>query len=295
MKIVQQCLFLILWLPVFCQAAQAVTRHTVIDDQGNQVAFSAPPQRVISLAPNLTELVFAAGMGGHLVAVSAYSDYPRQARLLKQIGDAYRLDWEKLIAFRPDLLLAWGSGLSAQDRAKLEKLKLKVLILEPRSLKDIPRILRLLGRISGNRVQADASATVFERELRDLRMKYAERDPVRVYFQIAAYPMLTVNEDHIISDVLRLCGGENVFGALFQLTPVISSEALIKENPEMLLAAVSTHEQEEAVEGMWRGLPLQAARQGRMAFITADLISRSAPRILWGARQVCEQIESARH
>jgi iron complex transport system substrate-binding protein len=282
-------------LLLFCVTSQATTPFTVTDASGTQVVFATPPQRIISLAPNLTELAYAAGMGSHMVAVTAYSDYPQQAKQLPQIGDAFRLDWERLVALKPDLVLAWGSGLSSHDRATFQKLNLKVLVLEPRRLDDIPNVLRLLGRIVGDETVAEPAAYAFVEQLDTLRLQYAGRAKVRAYFQIAAAPLLTVNDAHIISDVLRLCGAQNVFAAVPLLTPAISNEALVKENPQVMVAVAGTHEQEEEIKRIWRGLPLIAVRQGRMAFIQPDLISRSTPRILLGAKRICEQIESARH
>lgn len=283
--------FCLLWL---CITAQAATPFTVTDVSGAQITFVTPPQRIISLAPNLTELAYAAGMGGRMVAVTAYSDYPQQAKQLPQVGDAFRLDWERLVALKPDLVLAWGSGLSSRDRATFEKMKLKVLVLEPRRLDDIPKTLRLLGRIIGNDTVAEASVRAFVQQLDTLRRQYSGHAPVRAYFQITAAPLLTVNEAHIISDVLRLCGAQNVFAVVPLLTPAISNEALVKENPQVMLAIAATHEQEEEIKRTWRGLPLNAVRQDRMAFIQPDLISRSTPRILLGAKQICEQIELTR-
>lgn len=283
--------FCLLWL---CITAQAATPFTVTDVSGAQITFVTSPQRIISLAPNLTELAFAAGMGSRMVAVTAYSDYPQQAKQLPQVGDAFRLDWERLVALKPDLVLAWGSGLSSRDRATFEKMKLKVLVLEPRRLDDIPKTLRLLGHIADNDTVAEAAARAFMQQLDTLRRQYSGHTQVRAYFQITAAPLLTVNEAHIISDVLRLCGAQNVFAAVPLLTPAISNEALVKENPHVMLAIAATHEQEEEIKRTWRGLPLNAVRQGRMAFIHPDLISRSTPRILLGAKQICEQIESTR-
>ena len=283
--------FCLLWL---CITAQAATPFTVTDVSGAQITFVTSPQRIISLAPNLTELAFAAGMGSRMVAVTAYSDYPQQAKQLPQVGDAFRLDWERLVALKPDLVLAWGSGLSSRDRATFEKMKLKVLVLEPRRLDDIPKTLRLLGRIAGTDTVAEAAARAFMQQLDTLRRQYSGQALVRAYFQITSAPLLTINEAHIINDVLRLCGAQNVFAAVPLLTPAISNEALVKENPHVMLAIAATHEQEEEIKRTWRGLPLNAVRQGRMAFIHPDLISRSTPRILLGAKQICEQIESTR-
>jgi iron complex transport system substrate-binding protein len=291
--VVKQAIFFCLLL--FCATLQAAIPFTVTDASGTQVVFATPPQRIISLAPNLTELAYAAGMGSHMVAVTAYSDYPQQAKQLPQVGDAFRLDWERLVALKPDLVLAWGSSLSLRDRATFEKLKLKVLVLEPRRLDDIPKVLRLLGRVAGTEPAAEAAAHAFVQQLDTLRRQYAGRTKVRAYFQIAAAPLLTVNDAHIISDVLRLCGAQNVFAAVPLLTPAISNEALVKENPQVMLAVAATYEQEEETKRIWRELPLIAVRQGRMAFIHPDLISRSTPRILLGAKRICEQIESARH
>lgn len=264
------------------------------DDSGARVSFAAPPQRIISLAPNLTELAYAAGMGPAMVAVTAYSDYPEAAKRLPQVGDAFRLDWERLVAFKPDLVLAWKSGLSARDRAAFARLGWKVLVLEPRRLEEIPRVLRLLGGIAGTGAEAEAAARAFEQQAAALRQRHAGRPGVRVYVQIADAPLLTVNGTHIISDVLRLCGAENVFASAPLLTPAISDESLLKEQPQILLGIAATREQEEQTRNGWRRLPLLAVKSGRTGFVQPDLLSRAAPRILQGAARVCELVESAR-
>ena len=279
---------------LLCVNAQAMTPFAVQDSSGARVAFTLSPERVISLAPNLTELAYAAGMGERMVAVTAYSDYPQQAAHLPRVGDAFRLDWERLVALKPDLVLAWGSGLSSQDRMNFVRMGIKVLVLEPRDLADIPKALLLLGRIAGTEAVAGAAAQAFMQQLDALRRQYAKRTQVRTYFQIAATPLLTVNDTHIIGDVLRLCGGRNVFAASPLLTLAISDEALVKENPQVMLAAATLGER-EGVRNSCQKLPLTAVRRGRVAFIDPDLISRATPRILFGSKQICEQIELARH
>lgn len=271
-----------------------VTALTITGDNGATVTFDAPPQRIISLAPNLTELAYAAGLGNRLVAVSAYSDYPPQAGDLPQVGDAFRLDWEQLAALKPDMVLAWGSSLSANDHAAFENLKLNLLALEPGRLEDIPRILRLLGRIANTEAVAETAAYAFEKQRKGLRNKYAKRPGVRAYFQIAESPVLTVNSKHIISDVLRLCGAQNVFSDAPVLVPAISEESLVSAQPQVMLGIAATHTEQEATTRLWRNLPLNAVRQGHIGFIHPDLISRSSPRILQGAQEICEQIESMR-
>lgn len=264
------------------------------DDSGTTLIFVTPPQRIISLAPNLTELAYAAGLGDKLVAVTAYSDHPPEAKKLPLVGDAFRLDWERLLALKSDLILGWQSGLSARDRAMFRKLGLRLLVLEPRHLDDIPKALRLLGEVGGTGEVAEASAREFEGQRDGLRLQYAARAPMRAYFQIADAPLLTVNGDHIISDVLRLCGAENVFTTAPLLTPTISAEALLAARPDILFALAETPRQMEDVLRTWRTLPLPAINRQRYGFVESDLMSRASPRILQGAAKVCQQISAAR-
>ena len=280
----------LLLLATTAQAAE----FSVVDDSGTTVAFAAPPQRIISLAPNLTELAWAAGMGPRMVAVTAYSNYPAAAKKLPQVGDAFRLDWERIVAFKPDLVLAWKSGLSARDRAEFERLHLKLLVLEPRRLADIPKDLRLLGRIAGTENVADAAAQKFERQRDALQRQYAARPVVRAYFQIASNPLLTVNGEHIISDVLHLCGARNVFADAPVLTPAISGEALVEAQPQILFGIADTFAQRARIRAGWYRLPLAAIKTGHMAFVPYDLISRATPRLLKGAARVCRQVEKVR-
>lgn len=277
-------------LLLFAAVARAAA-FSVTDDSGQTLTFDAPPQRILSLAPSTTELAYAAGMGPQVVAVTAYSDYPAAAKKLPQVGDAFRLDWERIVALRPDLVLAWRSGLSARDRAQFDKLRLKLLVLEPHRLDDIPRELRLLGRIAATQQVAEAAARDFERRRDELQRLYAARQTVRVYFQIAETPLLTVNGEHIISDVLRLCGAENVFADAPLLTPAVAEEAIVAARPQILFGIADTPQQQERMRSQWRRLPLHAAE----VFVPFDYISRATPRLLQGAAQVCGQVESARH
>jgi iron complex transport system substrate-binding protein len=167
-------------------------------------------------------------------------------------------------------------------------------VLEPRHLDDIPKALRLLGQVGGTGELAEASARGFERQRDGLRLQYAARAPMRAYFQIADAPLLTVNGDHIISDVLRLCGAENVFATAPLLTPTISAEALLAARPDILFALAETPRQMEDVLRTWRTLPLPAINRQRYGFVESDLMSRASPRILQGAAKVCQQVSAAR-
>lgn len=286
-------MLLLVALLLWCGATHAEA-WIFTDDSGVSTSFDAPPQRVISLSPNLTELAYTAGLGSRMVAVSAYSDYPPEAKKLPQVGDAFRLDWERIVALKPDLVLAWASGLSARDRAMFEKLKLKILVLEQRNLEDIPKSLRALGRLSNSESVAENAALEFEQQRDDILRIYSDRSMVRIYFQIAATPQLTINGKHIISDVLRLCGAHNVFASAPLLVPAISDEALVQAQPQIMLGMATTFEEEEKIRLSWRKLPIIAVQQGRMGFVHPDLVSRATSRILLGARLICEQVDAVR-
>lgn len=283
----------ILFFLLLCVAVHAHSL-TVTDDAGTQVTFDEPPQRIVALAPNLTELAYAAGLGSRLVAVSAYSDYPMQARQLPQVGDAFYLDWEQLVALEPDLVLAWGSTMSAIDRTAFENLKLNLLVLEPKRLDDIPKVLRLLGRIANTEATAEAAALDFEKQRKALRKKYAGRPIVRTYFQISDAPLLSVNGKHVISDVLRLCGAQNIFSDAPLLVPPVMEEELVYAQPQVMLGIAATLKEREEAARLWNNLPLSAVQLGHIGFIHPDLISRSSPRILLGAQEACELIEAMR-
>jgi iron complex transport system substrate-binding protein len=282
MKLIRKWIFLLFFI-----RSLPVSALEIIDDVGALITFTSPPQRIISLAPNLTELAFAAGMGSHMVAVSAYSDFPAAAQKLPQVGDAFRLNWEQLLALKPDLILAWGSGLSAQDRAAFEKLKLKFIVLEPRRLDDIPRILRMLGKIAATSAAVEIAAQDFEQQRVTLHQKYQNKNRVRAYFQISATPLLTISGAHIISDVLQLCGARNVFSDTPMLVTTISDEALVQAQPQIMLGIATTKNQEIETGNAWRKLPVHAARLGKIGFVHPDIISRATPRILLGASQIC--------
>lgn len=261
----------------------------IIDDHGRHWQFSRPPQRVVALAPHLTELLFAAGGGDRMVGAAAGSDYPDAARALPQIGDSSGIDLERVLLLQPDLILAWGSGNRAADLSRLRELGLTVVVLEPRRLHDIPRHLRLLGRILDTPAAAEDASREFEARQAGLRRRYAGSAPVDVLFEIWPQPLMTVNGEHLISDLLRLCGGRNVFGGLPQLSAAVSLEAVLRIDPQAIVigsGAAAAHWQ--------RHRSLAAVKNGHVFRVAPDLISRQTPRVLDAADMICADLERVR-
>jgi iron complex transport system substrate-binding protein len=263
------------------------------DDRGVAVTVSSQPSRIVALSPNLAEIVFAGGAGDRLAAVVRFSDYPQAAKRLEQVGDASRLDVERIFAMQPDLVLGWKSGNPAQDLRRLESLRLPVFVTEPRRLEDIARLVRTIGAIAGTPREAAAAADSFDHELQALRERYGARPPVRVFYEIWHRPLLTVNAQHIISDVIRLCGGQNVFADAPVLTPAVSLEAVLAARPELVLGGSSAAGPED-LPAEWRAAPVSGLRNVPVRYVPADLIQRQTPRIAEGARIVCEHIDEAR-
>jgi len=266
---------------------------SVTDDRGKTVALAAPAQRIVALAPSLAELAFAAGAGGRLVGVARHSDFPPAARGIPQVGDAARVDFERVVALRPDLILAWKSGNSAADVGRLEGLGYPAFVSEPARLADIPRVLSAIGVLAGTGPAAAKAATAFEREIHALRSRYAGARKVRVFYQIWHKPLLTVNGAHVISDVIALCGGENVFADVAQLTPNVSLEAVIAAKPEVIMGGGSAGGEQSFI-AQWRETAVEPLRGLPAHYINPDHIQRQTPRIVEGARAVCTALAQVR-
>ena len=290
MHILIACLLLALTL----QPAVGAAEISVRDDSGRLVTLPARAQRIVSLAPHVTELLYAAGAGDRLVAVGSYSDHPPAALRLPRIGNHDVIDYERLLALQPDLVIVWQSGNGARTVRRLQALGLPVFVSEPRRLEDIPRTLERFGRLSGTEESAATAAAAFRARLERLAARHAGRPRLRVFYQIWHAPLMTVGGRQMISQIIELCGGENVFAGLASLAPQVNLEAVLVADPEVIVAS-EQGPQPPAWLYDWRRWPqLAAVRENNLYFVPADLIQRQGPRVLDGAQLLCEQLEEAR-
>jgi iron complex transport system substrate-binding protein len=273
--------------------ALSAQAHELRDDRGVLVEWSERPERIIALSPHLAEIAFAAGAGAQLAAVVRYSDYPEAAQRLPRVGDATRIDIEGVLAEKPDLVFGWQSGNPAGALLRHERLGFRVFVTEPRRLADIASVIRRVGILAHTQTRAEASAAAFEAELQALRARYGARAPVRVFYEIWHRPLLTVNGEHIISDVIALCGGRNVFADTQVLTPAVSLEAVLHARPELILGGGSAMRPGE-LASEWHRLRPAALRDVPVRFVPPDIIQRQTPRMARGARIVCEHIDEVR-
>jgi len=282
-------IFLMLWA-----SAIAVAEVTVRDDYGQTLRLAKPAQRIVSLAPHLTELLFAAGAGSQVVGVSEHSDYPPAAKSLPRIASATRVDLEAVLALEPDLVVAWPQAATRRAIDRLETLGLPTYRSEPRTLEEVPGTIERLGALAGRNATAQQAAQAFRRHAAELAQRYAARGAVQVFYQVWNRPIVTVNGEHLISRVISLCGGSNVFAKLPLIAPEIDREAVVAADPEVIIAG-GTGNLRPAWLDEWKDFPqLRAVKSGQLYAMPADLLQRHTPRILDGAERLCAILETVR-
>lgn len=280
-------------LLLFATSLASATSATVsvTDDGGTVITLKAPAARIISVAPHTTELVFAAGAGKTIVGVSAFSDFPDEAQHIASVGSSAQLDLERIISLRPDLVVAWKSGNAARQIARLRQLGIPVFESEPRDFETIATGIERLAVLAGTSAQGKLAANTFRQQLASLRQRYATRASVRAFYQIWPSPLMTLNHTHLVSQALKLCGAENVFGTLPQLVPTISMESVIAVDPE----AIFISDDRAEAGAMWqRFKQMTAVKKNNIFSVNGTLMNRAGPRILDGSAQLCEQVEQVR-
>jgi iron complex transport system substrate-binding protein len=250
-------------------------------------------RRIITLAPHLAEDVFAAGAGAQLVATVEYSEYPPPALELPRIGDAFRLDIERIMALQPDLVIAWESGNPRPALDQLRALGLAVWSVEIRKPAEIPAFIESVGRATGHRAEAEAEALRLRERLARLEQRYANADPVSYFYQVDAKPLFTINGEHLISRGLNLCGGSNIFAREAGLAFQVARESVIVANPEAMLAPRLPGATDPLTP--WRDWPgLQAVKNQALFLLSADEISRASPRFLDSLESACMLLQDLR-
>ncbi len=280
---------------MFCCAiavpAQAVT---VQDFAGREVTLEQPAKRIVALAPHIVENLYSAGAGDALVGVVSYSNYPAQAKKIPEVGSYNAFSLEHVLALQPDLVVMWGSGNGMQTLSKLESLDIPVYVSELRHLSDVPQSIRKLSQLAGTTRVGEAEASRIEQELEFLHSRYQGKRSLAVFYQIWNDPLQTVNGEHLISELISLCGGHNVFGDASTLAPRISIESVLLRNPDAIVASGMGESRPEWLD-QWRAYPsLTAVTGDALLFINPDHVQRPTARILLGARRLCQQLDAIR-
>ena len=264
------------------------------DDTGQEVRLKAPARRIVTLAPHAAESLYAAGAGDKLVGTVDYSDYPPEAKKVPRVGGYSRFDLEAIAALKPDLVLAWESGNNMTQVDKLKALGLTVYVSQPNTIENIADQLERMGQLAGTEAVANAAAERFRKRLESLRAMNAGKPKVRVFYQIWKTPLMTVGGSQIISDAIRICGGENVFGHLKQMAPNVSVEAVLDADPEAIVATGMGDARPEWLHDWDPWTRMTAVKRNNLFHINPDIMQRHTPRILDGTEKLCAHLDTAR-
>lgn len=253
---------------------------------------AAAAERVVTLAPHLAELVCAVGACDRLVGVARYTDEPG-ARDKPQIGDAFAVNAEALLALQPDLVLAWDGGTAPQLVQKLAALKIPVRWVAVRRLDDVATALIGIGALVDRRAQAAQAAARYRERLAALRERYRGRAPLRVFYQIEVEPMFTISRRSPIHEAITLCGGVNVFANLAQLSAPVGTEAVLAASPEVIV--FGRQDMAAEIRKFWQRWPLvRAVAHGQLYAVDANTLARQSPRVLDGVEELCKTLDRAR-
>lgn len=269
---------------IFLQVHASIT---VTDDTNQLIILTKPAERIVSLAPDITEILFAIGAGHKVVGAIAGSDFPAAAKQITQVGSYSGVDLEKVLALQPDLIITWGETFSRQLGA-LTQFGIPVYKNVPRFLEDVPHAMTNFGLLAGVEKQAKAEADIFLNRLAVLKI---QAKPIRVFYQVGAYSLITINKKSWINQVIELCGGQNIFSEAPSITPRVDFEAVITANPDVIIS--------DAKDAHWKlrwqkWLQVTAVKQGLLFSIDPDWIDRAGPRLLKGAEKMCAILQRAR-
>jgi iron complex transport system substrate-binding protein len=278
-------------LCLFFSSHYSFAAISVIDDSGIKISLSSPAQRIISLAPHTTELLFAAGAGKSVIAVTAWSDYPLEAKNIPSVGSATELDVERIIKLQPDLVVAWKNGNKPRQIAYLRKFGIQVFESEPKTLDAIADSIKKLSTLAGTEQIGQQQALAFQQKILALKNKYQQASEVSYFYQIWQKPLMTLNGEHLISQALKICGGKNIFNELIPTAPTVNSESVIQRNPEVIFMS----SEEKNIATQWQNFPNMTAVTNKNIFtFNGSIMNRAGPRMAEATEQLCEKLDLAR-
>ena len=277
----------------FAAAAPVGAAVTATDDAGAVVRLTAPATRIVSLAPHATELLFAVGAGPRIVGTLDTSDFPAAAKAIPRVGDAWAVDLERIVALAPDLVVTWPWTAPAQVEA-LRTRGIAVFTTKPPTIDGIAQDMERLGALTGNTGTAAREAAAFRARLADLRDRYRNVSRVRVFYEIWDAPLYTIGGDHLITQAITVCGGENVFARLALPAPAVDVEAVLAAAPDAIIAGSDRGVRPAWLDTWRRWTQLPAVAHDRLYAVDSDLLHRPGPRFVEGVALLCEDIDRAR-
>ena len=266
----------------------------VVDDNGQEVRLKQPTERIVSLAPNIPEVLFHIGAGEQIVGADEYSNYPEAAKQITRVNNHAAANYELILSLQPALVIAWQSGNGDKIIKPLRKLGIPVFVVETRKMEAIPHLFRRFGQLTGQGETAELRAEEFSQRLKTLRAAQTGKPMIRTFYQIWDEPLITLNGKHMISDVIALCGGQNIFADAAPLVPYVNIESVVAADPQMIVAGGSQEAQPSWYSSwqQWQGISAVVNQQ--IYLIPSDLMQRHSERLLQGAEMMCDYMDRAR-
>jgi iron complex transport system substrate-binding protein len=258
------------------------------DEVGREVAFSFPPKRIVSLAPNITEILFSLGLDEEIVGVSIHCNFPEKAKGKARVGSYISLDFEKITSLKPDLIIATGAGNTRDMVDRLEKLGFQTYVIYPKKFDDILKSIAHIGQV----VNRDREARVIIEGMRKRSQRVTELTkglpPPKVFIQIGDVPIVTVGKGSFADDLIRLAGGENISGKEKEVYPRFGMEEILKRSPEVIvISSMNPRGDYQKILQEWaRWKTIPAVKNGRIHLIDSDLLDRPSPRIIDGLEEL---------
>ncbi|HWL28563.1 MAG TPA: cobalamin-binding protein, partial [Burkholderiaceae bacterium] len=254
-----------------------------------------PVERAITLAPHITELVYAAGAGDKIVGTVISSDYPDEAKRIPRVGDGMNIDVERTIALRPGLVIAWQPSGAARTLAPvLDRLGIPLAYSEPKRLDDLPAEVLRMGKYFGTQPVARATAEAMRHRLAMLRARYAGKPPIRVFIQVGSDPLYTLGSDPLLNDVLSTCGGVNIFEDATVAAPQVNEETVMQKRPAVVIVPSNRPQAAARDAARWQTLRLPAAMSGRIYGMDPDTLFRPGPRLIDATEELCRLLDLSR-
>jgi len=271
----------------------ALANVSVIDDVGEEIELVEPAKKIVSLSPGLTELIYYAGGERFLKGVVSYSDFPKSAKIIPQVGSYNSIDIEKIVALSPDLVISWKSGNPSLQISKLKKLGIKVYTSELRDFKDISSTLKRLGILMGTVDTAEKAVSDFNKRFSILKKRFPHsKHKKNVFIQIWNEPLMSINGTHLISKIVEFCNGHNIFHKTTQLTLSLDVETIIHRDPDVIIATREGKLGDTWLSRWKKWDFMKAVKNNQLFTVNPDHVVRHTPRVLDGIEQVCGYLHS---
>jgi iron complex transport system substrate-binding protein len=272
----------------FASVSALAGGYTVIDQAGRTVTVPTNPARIISLAPNITEILFAVGAGKKIVGVSEFSNYPPEAVGLPMVGSYIKPNLEAIIALKPDLVIATADGEKRVEINRLASLGVPVYIINPRTIAGVISTVREIGRLAGREKEAEKTAQEMERAVTEIKKRVLDLAPVTTLLVVNTNPLITVNGNTFQDEMIRTAGGKNIAAKESIRYPTLTYEEVVVRAPEVIIiTTMSPDEDYRSVTASWsRFGTVPAVKKGRVFVIDSDIVDRPSPRMVQGLEEL---------